>query len=242
MSIPKVCFFTVTHSEDYDFLLGSIERHAEMGRHLVLDTSPPDKAIKFNRLPESVHWVHEPIFGSGWKEFKLRSAVERAMNLARELDSEVLVYLDSDDFYTIDAPDRLFPVAQDVMVSVNYTHWRKDGLPYIFGDSEWHPRLWPRSAEVVIAENGAWREHPAYNGNPEHHPVVLPPKDLPVLRVQGNFRQHLHYALSTKAEELETACSTIVGWPNGSRVPTVPWPAKLTLWKNKGIRPSEFFR
>ena len=213
-----------------------------MGRHLVLDTSPSDKAVKFNRLPDSVEWVHEPNFGVGWKEFKLRTAVERAMHLAKNLDSDVLVYHDSDEFYTSDSRDRLFPYAQDAMVSVNYTHWMKDGFPYIFGESEWHPRLWPRTSGVMIAPNVAWKSHPAYNGNPEHHPVAVPPPELPILRVQGNFRQHLHYAFTEKADADETAKATIGGWPNGHRVPSVPWPAKLTLWKNKQVRPSEFFR
>lgn len=240
--MPKVCFFTVTCFDDYEFLLGSIEHHAEMGRHLVLDTSPPEKAVKFNRLPDSVEWIHEPNFGSGWKEFKLRSAVERAMHLAKNLDSDVLVYHDSDEFYSNDSPDRLFPFAQDAMVSVNYTHWRKDGLPYIFGESEWHPRLWPKVSAVQIAPNVAWQNHPAYNGNPEHHPVAIPPSGLQSLRVQGNFRHHLHYALGSKADEEETAKTTIAGWPDGQRVPLVPWPAKFSLWKNKGILPSESFR
>src|SRR5579871_808658 len=214
--MPKACFFTVTHSEDYDFLLGSIERHAEMGRHLVLDTSTVEKAVKFSRLPDTVEWVNDPSFGTGWKEFRLRSAVERALRLARGTDAEVLVYLDSDEFYTPDAPSLLFPHATDAMVAINYTHWKKDGLPYIFGESEWHPRLWPRSADVVIATNTAWIAHPAYNGNPEHHAVVQAPAELPVLRVQGNFRHHLHYCLGPKAEEEETARTTIAGWPNGA--------------------------
>lgn len=241
--MPRVCFFTVTCSDDYDFLLGSIERHAEMGRHLVLDTSPPDKAVKFSRLPESVQWVHEPNYGSGWKEFKLRTAVERACELARNLEGDVLIYLDSDEFYSLDSPQNLFPLGLEFMVWVNYTHWRKDGLPYMFGESEWHPRLWPRAGAVRVVANTAWQGHPAYNGNPEHHPVVHPPEGLSSIRAPGNFRHHLHYALGVKADEEETAKTTISGWPNeGVRVPMVPWPAKLTLWKNKGIRPSESFR
>lgn len=238
----KATFFTVTYFDDYDFLLGSIEHHAEMGRHVVLDTSPADKAIKFNRLPDSVQWFHEPNFGHGWKEFKVRTALERAMSLAKELEGEILIYLDSDDFYSSDSPERLFPYATEAIVGVNYTHWKKDGFPYIFGPSEWHSKLWPKKSDVRFALNEAWKVHSAYDGNPERHPVAVSESGFPYLRVQGNFRHHLHYALGPKAEEETTALATVDGWPNGSRVPKVPWPAKLDLWKNKGIRPSEFFR
>jgi hypothetical protein len=37
---PSVCFVTVCGGgEDYEYLLGSIEHHATMGDHVVLDTS-----------------------------------------------------------------------------------------------------------------------------------------------------------------------------------------------------------
>lgn len=239
---PKVAFFTVTHHGDYDFLLGSIEHHAEMGRHLVLDTSPEGQAKKFRRLPSSVVWVHEPFFGQGWKKFKSRSAVLRAHQLARGLDSDIVVYLDSDDFYSHDAVQGLFPYAQEAMVEVQYTHWLPNGLPYMFGESEWHGRLWPRNSDVQIALNVDWVKHPKYNGNPELHQVPVRPSSLPLLRVPGNFRHHLHYAVGPKAAETEIAEATIDGWPGGGkRVPLVPWPSKLRLWKENGTLPSEFF-
>jgi len=240
----SVLFFTVCGGgDDYDFLLGAIERHAEMGRHLVLDTTPEDRAVKFQRLPDTVVWMHEPLYGAGWKDIRLRTAVERAMRLGRLMSPDILVYLDSDEFYINEAPRDLFPYAMDAMVEVNYTHWRKDGHAYIFGPSEWHRRLWPAGSDVTIAQNTAWVQHPQYNGNPEHHPVPSPPANLPIIRVQGNFRHHLHYALGSKADDDETARTTIAGWPDGgARVPAVPWPAKLALWRDQGIRPSEFFR
>lgn len=239
----SACFFTVTCHLDYDFLLGAIEHHAGMGSHLVLDTSPPDKAIRFRKLPDSVIWLHEPDFGIGWKEFKLRSAIERAMKKARALYADILVYLDSDEFYTKDSSELLFPWAERAMVETQYVHWRKDGLPYTFGQSEWHPRLWPRAADIGICENAFWKTNPAYNGNPEHHPVPVAPAGLPVIRVYGQFRHHLHYALGAKASDEETAVNTIEGWPDkGVRAAQVEWPEKLKLWRDKGVLPSESFR
>jgi hypothetical protein len=241
---PKVAFFTVTGGgEDYEFLLGAIEHHAEMGSHLVLDTTPPDRAIRFTKLPDNVIWIHEPDFGSGWKEFRLRSAVERAMKRAKAFYADVLVLVDSDEFFIKESEDLLFPWAVDAMVEVQCIHWRKDGKPYAFGHSEWHNRLWPSGENVIISENIAWQSHPLYNGNPEHHPVVVPSNGVQMIRVYGHFHHHLHYALGSKALEEETAATTIEGWPDkGTEVASIPWPRKLALWKEKGILPSESFR
>lgn len=240
---PKVCFFTVVCARDYDFLLGSIEHHAEMGSQLVLDTSPRDQAIRFRKLPDNVIWLHEPDFGSGWKEFKLRSALERAMRQARAFMADVMVYKDADEFFTRDSEELLFPWAERAMVETCTIHWKTDGKPYMFGPSEWHRRLWPASADVDIAMNTAWQSHPSYNGNPEHHPVPVPPGHLQMIRVYGNFHHHLHYAIGQKAAEDGTAISTIDGWPDfGTEIPPVEWPERLRAWKDFGIPPSEAFR
>lgn len=239
----STAFFTVTCADDYDALLGGIEHHAEMGPHLVLDTTPEDRAIKFSKLPDNVIWIHEPLYGSGWKDFKLRSAVERAMKKARAFATDILVYRDSDEFYVKESVDQLFPWAKEAIVEVGYVHWRKDGNPYTFGHSEWHTRIWPTKSNVVIAPNLAWQAHPNYNGNPEHHPVPVPPVGLPMIRVYGHFRHHLHYAIGPKMDDEETARNTIEGWPNkGIPAPIVPWPEKLALWRDKGIPPSDSFR
>jgi len=241
--MPKVCFFTVTCNRDYDFLLGAIEHHAEMGSHLVLDTSPPDRAIKFSKLPDSVIWLHEPVFGHGWKEFKVRSALERAMRKARAFAADVQVYLDSDEFYVKESVDQLFPWAEKAMVEVMTAHWMKDGKPYVFGASEWHPRLWPTKRNVAISENLAWRSHPKYDGNPERHPVPVQPAGLQLIRVYGHFHHHLHYCLGEKSGDDESARATIDGWPDkGVAVEPVPWPKKLRLWWDEGIKPSESFQ
>lgn len=237
----NVCFFTVTCRKDYDVLLGSIDHHARMGRHVVLDTSPDP--LRFRNLPPSVRWIHEPTYGSGWANFKLRSAVERAQQLAKESGAEILVYLDSDEFYSADAGERLFPLALEAALDLPVLHWGRDRIPRLFGASEWHPRVWPSWANVTILQNEAWKVHPNYNGNPEHHAVVALPADLPVLRVPGLFRNHLHYAVGEKAVDDEVARQTIDGWPDkGAVVPKVALPPKIELWMKRGILPSEAFK
>lgn len=240
--MTKAAFFSVVYHKDYDYLLGSIEQHAEMGPHLVIDTSPSSEAKRFPKLPKSVIWVNEPFYGEGWKEFRLRSAVESAMNKARFLDADVLVYLDADEFFTLEAVQNLFPYAEKALVEIQCAHWMPDGKPYTFGASEWHPRLWPRSATVEIAVNIAWQKHTAYNGNPEHHPVPWPMPPLQRDRVYGAFWHHVHYGIGPKVADLETARTTIDGWPdNKTEVPATPLPERLRQWKENGIKPSEAF-
>jgi hypothetical protein len=233
-----VCFFTVTHEADYDYLLGSIRHHAKMGRHLVLDTS--EKAPMLRNLPSTVVWVHEPLYGSGWKTFRLRTALERAMNLALGLGPEILVYLDSDEFYSLESANNLFPLARRAALDLPIIHWCRDGIPRMFGPSEWHVRVWPSWARVRIAENEAWKVHPQYNGNPEHHAVVVVPPDVPVLRVPGLFLNHLHYFIGDKDDEV--ARQTIDGWPDrGHPVPAVDLPWPIQVWREKNVRPRESF-
>lgn len=234
---PSLCFFTVCGGgEDYDFLLGQIEHHALMGRHVILDTTPTDQAMLFD-VPDTVRWIHEPLYGQGWKEFRLRSAVERAMGLARESGAEVLAYLDCDEFFSAECLGWVFPLAQDRMVELKTVTWLPDG-PRDFGESEWHRRLWPASMDVEILRNDAWIAHPDYNGNPEHHPIASP-RSGKIVRVHGPLHHHLHYAMGEKAVQLETARTTIEGWASGGvRIPKVPWPDRLQAWKEGGPRPS----
>ncbi len=237
MKPPSVCFFTVCGGgEDYDFLLGSIEHHAELGRHVVLDTTPMDQARRF-RIPDTVRWIYEPAYGQGWKNFRLRTATERAMNLARESGDEILVYLDCDEFFVLN--EDLLWLALERMIEVKTLTWKPDGLCYDFGESEWHRRIWPASMDVEILRNDAWIAHPDYNGNPEHHPIPSP-KSGEIVRVEGRIHHHLHYALGRKAAELETAVTTIPGWKSGGAVvPPLPWPLPLQAWAAFDIRPSE---
>ena len=89
-----------------------------------------------------------------------------------------------------------------------------------------------------------------YFPDPDLPPLVLRPADieriraglpeLPVLRVPGLFRNHVHYFVGDKDDE--TARQTIDGWPDrGALVPSVELPYPIELWFKKGIRPSEAF-
>jgi hypothetical protein len=236
---PNVAFFTVCGGgDDYDFLLGGIEHHAQIGSHLVLDTTPPPKAKTFRNLPSTVRWVYEPIYGHGWEEFRYKSALERAIQLANEFDPDVMVYLDSDEFFVLD--DGVIDLALVYALQVKTITWKADGKAYDCGDSEWHTRVWPGRAEVRVCINTAWLNHPAYNGNPEHHPVV--DTDAPLVRVEEHIHHHLHYAVGDKANELRNAIDTIPKFFEGAvEVPSVAWPAPLWRWKNEGVRPSSLY-
>lgn len=242
MKDATVCFFTVCGGgEEYEFLLGSIRHHAEMGLHLVLDTAPAERAKKFVNLPKTVRWVHEPKFGYGWKSFKLRSAVERAMNLAREMRTKVLVYLDCDEFFSGECATWAFRLAVDRAVDFKTYAWKEDLLPYDCGDSEWHRRAWPASAGVNIIKNGSWIESPHYNGNPEHHPIPSIPPSLSHIRANGDLHHHLHYAIGKKSKNLETAVTTIPGWKDATHIYPTPWPELLAAWRDQGTLPSASF-
>jgi hypothetical protein len=239
----SICFFTVCGGhEDYEFLLGSIDHHSRLGVHLVLDTTPAPYARKFRNLPPTVVWVHEPIFGSGWKEFKFVSALERAQEHARaRFRPEVLVQTDSDDFWTLEAVP-LFELGRGACVETQYVHWLKDGEPYLYGESEWHRRIWPAYATVKVEKDTKWPFSPHYNGNPELHTRVTVPSHISLLRFDGLFRHHVHFALGKKAEEDEVAKGSITGWPHGKRlVDRRPWPDKLVMWNERGTLPSTFY-
>lgn len=239
---PSVCFFTVCGGgEDYDFLLGSIEHHAGMGKHVVLDTTPMEAAKTFKRLPSSVTWVHEPIYGHGWHEFKFRSALARSLELARDQGADVVVQMDSDEFFSTDSRDGLFPHAIENMVSTETVHWRVD-KPYSFGPGEHHVRLWPSKMDVRWPVNDGWIKSPHYNGNPDHHAVVVGPPGAKIVRVAGYYHHHLHYFVGNKAGNEETARQTIHNWPVGTPALSSGLPTPVWIWKYKGIRPSEMPR
>lgn len=243
MHKPTIAFFTVTRSRDYDYVLGSIEHHARMGRHVILDTTLPEHGPKtFRGLPPSVTWIHEPIYGCGWKEFRYVASSQRALEVAASLKTDVLVWLDSDEFFSEDFLEDVAPQALFAVIEVQCIHWRKDGHSYLFGESEWHTRIWPRWANLRVGINSAWAEHKDYNGNPEHHAIVHVAPNLPKMKILSPCHHHVHYAVGAGRDDDETAQTTVDGWQGGGRrVPDVAWPAKLALWRFKGINPSESF-
>jgi len=240
---PSVVFFTVTRSKDYNYLLGSIEHHAKMGRHVVLDTTMPGENPKqFRNLPPSVTWIHEPLYGSGWKEFRFVAASQRALNAAMDMKPDVLIWLDSDEFFSESIISEVIPHALYSIVDTISIHWKKDGHPYMFGESEWHTKIWPRWVNLRVGLNLAWPVHKDYNGNPEHHAILHVNPSSSKMRVLGPYRHHLHYAIGPNRDDEDTARTTIQGWAEGGkRLPDVDWPAKMDLWRSKGIEPIESF-
>jgi hypothetical protein len=234
----NLAFFVVTHSKDYEYLLGSIEHHAAMGSIIVLDSSAAGEARRFVNLPSNVEWVHEPLYGSGWKEFRYRDALNRAIQLALEFAPDVLCYLDADEFYSGTWP---FLMGRNRMIELKIVEWLRDGKPRLFGESEWHARIWPADSDVKFVVNQKWLTHPDFNGNDQHHATPLEPSGLEKTRVHGLFHHHVHHALGPKALDEEVARQTVDGWGKGVPQPPVPWPERLALWRDKGILPSTAF-
>lgn len=51
------------------------------------------------------------------------------MKKTKALGADVLVSVDSDEFFTLESKNLLFPWATNVMVEVRCIHWRNDGKP-----------------------------------------------------------------------------------------------------------------
>lgn len=248
-----ITFFTVCGGgEEYEFLLGSIEHHAAIGNHLVLDTSRNARTFDhlFEKCP-SVSWVYEPEkFQSGnWKTFKLASALEEARKLALERfpNTDFLVHLDCDEYYDFGVKALLQrnecpPIETPRTFTFHTIHW-KDGRALRFGPSEWHLRAWDVRTKVRVIQNLSWQVSPKYNGNPEHHPIFSPAEqNVDAVRVNSPMHYHLHYALGKKRHFTETAEATIDGWPDGTPVENpCPWPDPLQKWIEVGELPSSRF-
>lgn len=239
----RPCFVTVCGGgEDYEFLLGAIEHHAEFGNHVVLDTTPSDRARTFNGLPRSVSWIHEDRYGSGWDNFRFVAALSRVIAIAEQLhDPDVFIQLDSDDFFTEDSW-ALFPLATQMVVELQYVHWLKDGRPYLFGESEWHRRLWPGRRGIHVVPDPGWRISRHYDGNPDTHPMLRVPDGVEIARIPGLYRHHLHFAIGKKADDHRVAKASITGWPHSKlQVRPAIWPAPLFQWKTESTLPSGRF-
>lgn len=248
----KICFFTVCGGgEEYDFVLGSIEHHARIGKHLVLDVSLEQGSVDQGKLPPSVHWAYGggDNWGSGdWKTFKLASALEYARRVALACfpETEFLVHLDCDEYFDVDALADLFDRNQGELVPRTFVfetiHWR-DGRALRFGPSEWHMRAWDVRADVGVIRNSAWEASSKYNGNPEHHPILTPKQKIfQEVRVLSPMHYHLHYAVGAKKHFTETAEATIDGWPAGIPLEgACPWPDPVRRWAESGVGPSRSY-
>lgn len=243
----SVCFVTVCGGgEDYKFLLASMEHHAAMGNHIVLDTTPPDRRLAFTGLPRSVTWIHEASFGSGWKKFDFRSALGRVTSIAAQSRAETIVHLDCDEFYSSNSSE-LFQKARDLdsIVAVETIHWKKDRQAYRFGPSERHRRVWPAKMPVTFPVNQKWKDSAGFDGNPNHHALVEgPPGRTRVRYVEGFYHHHVHHAIGWKADDDDNARRTVEGWPTGVFLDIAQggvWPWPLINWRENGVDPTKRF-
>lgn len=233
MTKPSVVFFTICGGasrayveKEYNFLLGSIEHHAAMGRHVVLDNSPAEFAIKFPKLPDSVTWIHEPIYGHGKAVLRMKSAVRCASQIARSMNADVNVYTDCDEFWSENAVEDLWPIAKDLLCEVPTIHVDSQGKHFYF-EHEWHRRAWPgKFGEVLFPVPN----DPNFVGNPEDHPIANP-LGLEICRVMTLVHHHMKCFIDGGGI-----------WTNSKEIPAPIWPPKLRLWKDKGIPPLESFR
>lgn len=222
--------------EDYSFLLGCLDRHLSYGPVVVLDTTPPPASRRF-RLPSSVRWIHRPDYGRGWAEFRFADALNDVIALAEEATPEIIVQEDCDEYFDHTVAHALL-LAKDSIVEMKTLH-HMDPLEAVDFETEWHRRMWPARRGIRFGGNPEWLASPAYNGNPQYHPLMLNPEGLSIVRQPLTFHHHLHYCVGEKAKDHSTALGSIPGWPDkGLRIRLEGcWPASILAWKETGILP-----
>jgi hypothetical protein len=219
--------------EDYQFLLGCLEKHLVHGRLIVLDTCPEESKMRFD-LPKEVSWYHCPLFGRGAMKFRFATALNVAIGLAEEDSPDILVQVDSDEYFEPDLAIALERAAAGTVIDVKTLHHKAQGEGLDFAD-EWHRRIWPACRGV------RFRPNPRHE-NPEFHPIVDVPMGIPIERETATYQHHLHYAVGEKAGDLHTAQTTIPGWPDAARkVQVPPWPPLIARWQAGGLKPSSSF-
>jgi len=229
MSCPSICFATVCGTPvDYEFLLGAIREHSTMGCHVVLDVTPALHRKQFKRIPSSVMWVAEDGYLSNTRMFKFHSALLRVNEIARATGAEVIVNLDSDEFFAPQATEKLFPLARNSAVEHLIVTWGCDNQPHARWDA-WLRRIWPSKMNVRIPRNEAWTQHPEYDGNPELHPIPMWPPNARVTKTQELVHHHLHWTIHHKGHHPFSEWP-VAGWCD--------WPPLLKRWKEKDIPPS----
>jgi hypothetical protein len=220
--------------EDYELLLGCLERHLAHGSLVVVDTSPEDVRRRFD-LPAEVSWFHCPLFGRGAEGFRFATALNVGIGLAEELAPDVLVQVDADEYFEADLSAAIARASAGTVLDVKTLHHTAEGEALDFSD-EWHRRIWPARRGI------RFRLNPRHQ-NPEFHPAMDVPMGIPIERETGTLHHHLHYAVGSKASDLHTARTTIPGWPDaGRRVRVPPWPALVARWQRGGPPPSSSFR
>lgn len=232
--MPKTTFLTVFggSKEEYEFVLGTLEKHLVHGNVIALDTSI-DSQRRF-KVPEGVSWHHCPLFGRGAAAFRFATALNVAIGLAEEGAPDVLVQCDSDEYFEPDLAYAIDWASRGTVIDVKTLHHLGPGHALDFPD-EWHRRVWPARCGIRFKPNPR-------HANPEFHPMVDVPMGIPIERETKCYQHHLHYAVGRKKTDLHTAETTIPGWPDrGLKVEVPPWPPFIARWEAGGPKPSEAF-
>ncbi|MGH8896998.1 MAG: hypothetical protein ACRDZ4_08265 [Egibacteraceae bacterium] len=238
----SIAFFTVCGGvEEYEFLLASIEHHAALSQaHVVLDTTPSPESRRFQRLPKTVRWVHEPLYGSG-TSFRYVAALNRAIALAEEDGADALFYLDADEYFAPDIVAEVAPLACERLVEFPILHHIDERSAW-FVPLDCHFRAWPARRGVRAMLNLGWQQHPLYDGNPEWHALVQAPPDVPLHRLIPAYHHHLHFVLGKKTA-WDSYRHLMLGERVHDRVVPIssPWPPPVYQWYRSGVLPSSHF-
>lgn len=238
----RICFITHIGGADaefcrneYNYVLGSLAHHAEMGRHIVLDTTPLQFRFIPGKLPDSVKWIYDPTYGFGESKFRYADALNRLISEATFIGAQVVCYVDADEFFTLGTEKVAFPLAFSHVILPSIVHWDYLPAPYHFRQ-EFHIRIWPlRFRGYFPREVKAWIQNPSYDGNPQRHTICQFYHDVPFQRIAVPIHHHLRGAVGTKRHGSVEA---------GERLDPAhfPWPEPLRLWRERGREPMEDFR
>ena len=231
--MPTIAFFTPCGGGvDYELLLGSIANHAAMGPRVVLDNTPAEKRRFFKNLPQNVVWVYDDNYkGGSLHTCMFRQALQRALEIARLLGTDLVMHLDCDEFLDARAVKDIFPMAVGKAMQNKVANWGSDGKAHVLpGHSN---RIWDARFEVTYPENAAWKTHPHYDGNPNRHPMPRWPKDAPVITIDKVYIHHLHYAVRQK-DQYAFKENPVVEL-------STEWPPLIKKWHEGGPLPSTYF-
>ncbi len=230
-----IVFFTICGGESqevvdrqYNFLLGSMAHHAQMGRHVVLDNSPESFHKTFTKLPSSVTWIYEPIYGHGNKYLRQMDALNRAHNVAKTMTPEAIVYTDCDEFWTLGLVDLLKREVKNSLLTIPTIHVDINGEHYFF-PHEYHRRAWDGSMDVTFPYNKADPkefDNPTFEGNPQRHAIACPALGMTMKQVDDYVHHHMKCFINGGGS-----------WHLGTKIGKPEWPEELKLWKEKGILP-----
>ena len=234
--MPDIVFFTICGGANkelvdrqYNHLLGSIEYHAEMGRHIVLDNSPRELHRTFTKLPKSVTWIYEPIYGHGHDKLRQTDLLNRIAWTAYQMQPDAVVYTDCDEFWGQGLLDLVARDAKDSLINLPTLHVDINGDHYYF-PHEYHRRIWDGKREVIFPYNKAKIEefqNGVFEGNPQRHSIACPTEGMNHKTVHDMIHHHMKCFIRGGGS-----------WDLGKKIDkNPPWPEPLSLWKYQSIEP-----